>query len=136
MMFSEKRAGKRIKSMLVVAKNHATGLKGLDDKKLVVGKHFLVSLLTTIALLCMTHVLAEAWVTKGPKQLKRLEPRGRGRTGIRIHPDSRLHVILKEGKTAEEIKAAERKRKLKRIVSAGIVREDVPLRNPNPAWAW
>ncbi|KAI0701805.1 mitochondrial 50S ribosomal protein L22 [Cytidiella melzeri] len=115
MMFSEKRASKRIKSMLVVAKDHATSLKGLDDKKLVV---------------------AEAWVTKGPKQLKRLEPKGRGRTGIRIHPDSRLHVILKEGKTASQIKAEERRRKLKRIVSAGIVREDVPVRNPGPAWAW
>ncbi|KAI0772611.1 ribosomal protein L22 [Irpex lacteus] len=115
MMFSEKRAGKRIKSMLVVAKDHATSLKGLDDKRLVV---------------------AEAWVTKGPKQLKRIEPKGRARTGIRIHPDSRLHVILREGKTAEEIKAAERRRKLKRIVSAGVVREDVPIRNPNPAWAW
>ena len=45
MMFSEKRAGKRIKSMLVVAKNHATGLKGLDDKKLVVGKHDLYAFL-------------------------------------------------------------------------------------------
>ena len=37
MMFSEKRASNRIKSMLVVAKDHATGLKGLDEKKLVVG---------------------------------------------------------------------------------------------------
>ncbi|KAI0347195.1 mitochondrial 50S ribosomal protein L22 [Trametopsis cervina] len=115
MMFSEKRASKRIKSMLVVAKDHATGLKGLNEGKLVV---------------------AEAWVTKGPKQLKRIEPRGRGKMGIRVHPDSRLHVLLKEGKTAQEVKAADRKRKLKRIVSAGIVREDVPLRNPGPAWAW
>lgn len=36
MMFSEKRASKRIKSMLVVAKDHAVA-KGLDEKKLVVG---------------------------------------------------------------------------------------------------
>lgn len=67
---------------------------------------------------------------------KRIEPRGRGHMGIRIHPDSRLHVVLKEGKTHAEVKAAERRRKLKRIVSAGMVREDVPLRNPGPAWAW
>ena len=40
--------------------------------------------------------LAESWVTKGPKVLKRLEPRGRGRHGIRQHPDSRLNVLLKE----------------------------------------
>lgn len=37
MMFSEKRASKRIKSMLVVAKDHAQ-LKGLDQKRLVVGQ--------------------------------------------------------------------------------------------------
>ena len=36
MLFSEKRASKRIKSMLVVAKDHAV-LKGLEDKKLVIG---------------------------------------------------------------------------------------------------
>lgn len=36
MMFSEKRASRRIKSMLVVAKDHAVQ-KGLNEKKLVVG---------------------------------------------------------------------------------------------------
>lgn len=35
MMFSEKRASKRIKSMLVVAKDHAAQ-KGLEEKKLVI----------------------------------------------------------------------------------------------------
>ena len=35
MQFSEKRASKRIKSMLVVAKDHAVQ-KGLDEKKLLV----------------------------------------------------------------------------------------------------
>ncbi len=68
--------------------------------------------------------------------VKRLEPRGRGHHGVRQHPDSRLHVILKEGKTMAHLKEEERARKLKRIVSAGLVREDVPLRNPGPAWAW
>ncbi len=38
MMFSEKRASKRIKSMLVVAKDHAV-LKGLQEKKLIVGAY-------------------------------------------------------------------------------------------------
>ena len=79
---------------------------------------------------------AESWVTKGPKQLKRMEPRGRGHFGVRVHPDSRLHVILKEGKTVAELKEDERKKQLKRIVSAGLIREDVPLRNPSPSWAW
>ncbi|KAI0353534.1 ribosomal protein L22 [Trametes cingulata] len=115
MMFSEKRASKRIKSMLVVAKSHAVKLKNLDEQKLVV---------------------AESWVTKGPHQFKRFDMKGRGRAGIKTHPHSRLHVVLKEGKTRAELRAEEREKKLKRIVSAGIFREDVPIRNPGPAWAW
>ncbi|KAI0677121.1 ribosomal protein L22 [Trametes maxima] len=115
MMFSEKRASKRIKSMLVVAKSHAVKLKSLDEQKLVV---------------------AESWVTKGPHQFKRYDIKGRGRAGIKRHPHSRLHVVLKEGKTRAELREEDRARKLKRIVSAGLVREDVPLRNPGPAWAW
>ncbi|EPT03680.1 hypothetical protein FOMPIDRAFT_1022266 [Fomitopsis schrenkii] len=115
MQFSEKRASKRLKSMLVMAKQHATRLKGLDAKRLVV---------------------SQAWVTKGEKQLKRIEPKGRARTGVRVHPDSKLTVILKEGKTRVELLQEERQRKLKRIVSAGLKRENVPIRNPGPAWAW
>lgn len=84
----------------------------------------------------LTSSLAQAWVTKGEKQLKRVEPKGRARTGIRVHPDSKLTVILKEGKTRVELLEAERQRKLKRIVSAGLKREDVPIRNPGSAWAW
>ncbi|KAH7914363.1 ribosomal protein L22/L17 [Hygrophoropsis aurantiaca] len=115
MQFSEKRASSRIKSMLVTAKLHAGNYKNMEMSKLVV---------------------AEAWVTKGPKQLKRMEPRGRGKFGIRIHPDSRLHVKLKEGKTFEQLQAEMRARRLKRIVSASLVREDVPLRNPSASWQW
>lgn len=81
-------------------------------------------------------VTAQAWVSKGPDVLKRIEPRGRGKYGIREHPDSRLHVILKEGKTRLQLEEEEKQRKLKRIVSASLTREDVPLRNPGPAWAW
>jgi large subunit ribosomal protein L22 len=36
MTFSEKRAGKRIRNMLVVAKSHAA-LKGIDRKKMIIG---------------------------------------------------------------------------------------------------
>ncbi|KII95216.1 hypothetical protein PLICRDRAFT_169888 [Plicaturopsis crispa FD-325 SS-3] len=115
MHFSEKRASKRIEIMLQTAKSHAVKLKRMHGDKLVV---------------------AEAWVTKGPKQLDRFEPRGRGKYGIRRHPDSRMHVVLKPGKTFKQKTMEERERKLKRIVSAGLVREDVPLRNPNPMWAW
>jgi len=114
MTFSEKRASKRIRNMLVVAKSHAS-LKGIDPKKMVV---------------------AEAWVTKGPRQYKRLETKGRCKSGIRVHPDSRLSVVLREGKTRKELLEKERARKLKRIVSAGLVREDKPLRNPRSMWTW
>ncbi|KAF8138291.1 ribosomal protein L22/L17 [Boletus edulis] len=115
MKFSEKRASSRIKSMLATAKLHASVYKKMDSSKLIV---------------------SEAWVTKGPKQLKRLEPRGRGKFGIRVHPDSRLNVILRPGKTFERLQEEKRKMRLKRIVSAGIVREDVPLRNPASVWQW
>lgn len=114
MTFSEKRASKRIRNMLVIAKSHAS-LKGIDPRKMVV---------------------SEAWVTKGPRSHKRLETRGRCKFGIRVHPDSRMSVILKEGKTRAQLLEAERARKLKRIVSAGLVREDKPLRNPRARWTW
>lgn len=83
-----------------------------------------------------TYSKAEAWVTKGPRSHKRLETKGRCKFGIRVHPDSRLSVIMKEGKTRAQLLEAERTRKLKRIVSAGLVREDKPLRNPGAMWAW
>lgn len=68
--------------------------------------------------------------------LKRLEIKGRGKIGIRVHPDSRLSVVLKEGKTRVQLLEEERARKMKRIVSAGLVREDTPLRNPGSMWSW
>ncbi|PFH52716.1 hypothetical protein AMATHDRAFT_73852 [Amanita thiersii Skay4041] len=115
MQFSEKRASSRIMNMLATARDHATRYKKLNEPKLVV---------------------AEAWVTKGPKRGKKLEPKGRGRYGIRIRPSARLHVVLKEGRTIEETKAEGKSRKLRRIVSASLVREDKPIRNPGSTWAW
>ncbi|KAF8592191.1 mitochondrial 50S ribosomal protein L22 [Ramaria rubella] len=115
MEFSQKRAAKRIKSTLVLARQHAVEYKGLDRAKLIV---------------------AESWVTKGPKQLKRLEIKGRGKTGIRQHPDSRLSVILQEGKTMEEKAKLLRERKLNKIRSPGLMREDRPLINVPPVYAW
>ena len=75
-------------------------------------------------------------MNKGSKRIKRLDIKGRGKFGIKIHPDTRMHVVLKEGKTWTEKAAAERDRKLGRIRSAGLAREDKPLRNPGPMWAW
>ncbi|KAF8974571.1 ribosomal protein L22/L17, partial [Flammula alnicola] len=115
MQFSEKRASKRIMNMLATARDHAARYKRLDEGKLVV---------------------AEAWITKGPRPPKRVEPRGRGHYGTRTHFHSKMSVVLKEGKTIEQQKEAARKRKLSRIVSAAIVREDKPIRNPSPTWGW
>lgn len=42
MNFSQKRAAKRVKNMLVVARNHAIESKDLDRSKLVVGRYFSV----------------------------------------------------------------------------------------------
>jgi large subunit ribosomal protein L22 len=67
---------------------------------------------------------------------KRLEIKGRGRMGIRQKYKAKMHVVLKEGLSIAEQKKKLMAKKLKRIVSAGLVREDVPLRNPRPAWAW
>jgi len=114
MAFSEKRASNRIKSMLCVARNHAEHYKGLNRSKLVV---------------------AEAWVEKGPK-LKRIDIKGRGRSGVREHPKSRLRVILREGKTLEEKAGEAMKYKLNKVRSPGLMREFTPIRNPGPMWAW
>ncbi|KAK7470667.1 hypothetical protein VKT23_002089 [Stygiomarasmius scandens] len=114
MQFSEKRASKRIMNMLATARDHAVRYKDLDLDRLVV---------------------SEAWTNKGVSW-KKFEPRGRGHYGFRTSRRSRLHVVLKEGKTLEEEKAAERAYKLKRVVSANAVREDKPLRGLPAMWAW
>ncbi|KZS91223.1 ribosomal protein L22, partial [Sistotremastrum niveocremeum HHB9708] len=115
MEFSQKRASGRVKSTLALARDHAVSYKNLQLDKLVV---------------------AQSWVTKGPKYLPHIDIKGRGRRGIKHHPDARLHVRLEEGKTYEERVQALRERRLKAIRSAGVVREDMKLRNVAPIWAW
>lgn len=80
--------------------------------------------------------LAEAWVTKGENFHKRIDIKGRGRFGIKYHPEAKMSVVLREGKTVAELKKQAEDRKLRRIVSAGYAREDVPLRNMGPMWSW
>ncbi|KAG9018202.1 hypothetical protein FRB90_011900 [Tulasnella sp. 427] len=114
MEFSDKRAAGRIKSMLCTARDHAL-VKGIRRERMVV---------------------SESWVNK-VDALPRVDIKGRSRTGIKHHRYSRMHVVLKEGLTKEEELAKKRKKLLKRaLVSAGVVREDVPIRNPRPHWAW
>ncbi|KAF7352793.1 WD-REPEATS-REGION domain-containing protein [Mycena venus] len=111
MQFSEKRAGSKIKDLLLSAKQKAVQRRRMDSPTLVV---------------------AEAWVNKRAIRSKKMLPQGRGHRGERIRPSSSLTVVLKEGKTVEQQKAEARKRKLARIVSAAVTREDKPLRNPGP----
>lgn len=63
-------------------------------------------------------------------------PAGRGHHGIIQRRLAQMKVVLKEGRTMEEKRAAEFNYKLKRVASAGVVREDRPLRNPGSMWAW
>ncbi|KAJ6599075.1 ribosomal protein L22/L17 [Mycena vulgaris] len=115
MHFSNKRAGSKVKDLLESAKQRAVQRRHMDSPTLVV---------------------AEAWVNKRSKASKKMVAQGRGHRGVRTKPRSSLTVVLKEGKTVEQQKADERKRKLSRIVSAAVTREDKPLRNPGPMWAW
>lgn len=78
---------------------------------------------------------AEAWVGKSLAQ-KRLDIKSRGRMGVRITRYSHLHVVLRQGLTDAERLEKERQYKLSRVRSAGLVREDTPLRNVGPTWAW
>jgi len=120
--------------MLNLAKKHATEYKGLSPEKLIVCMSFPF---LEIRRPCLsTYLLAEAWVTKGENFHKRIDIKGRGRFGVKIHPEAKMSVVLREGKTVVELKKQAEDRKLKRIVSAGYVREDVPLRNMGPMWSW
>ena len=83
----------------------------------------------------MCTIIAQSWVNKKQK-IKRIDIKGRGRRGIREHLYSNLHVVLKEGKTYEERVRDEIAYKVNRVRSAGLVREDRPLRNVAPIWTW
>jgi len=113
MQFSNKRASTRIKSMLALARDQAT-MRGLRRERLVVH---------------------EAYVNKGPK-LRRLDIKGRGRMGIKHHPSARMVVVLKEGKTSKEKREEDLRKRVGKIRSAGLYREDVPIRNAGPVYAW
>lgn len=62
--------------------------------------------------------------------------KGRGRSGLKHHPDSKLTIVLKEGKTVDEKMKKLRERRLKKIKSPGLMREDKPLVNVAPRFAW
>ncbi|OWT39156.1 hypothetical protein LQV05_005411 [Cryptococcus neoformans] len=114
MQFSEKRASKWVKSTLALARDHAVD-KSLKRDKLVV---------------------AEAWVTKGRKEA-RIDIKGRGKYGIKHHPSARIHLVIREGLTPSEKEEQQFKKDLRRVKSAGAVREDTPLRRKVVSgWTW
>lgn len=81
---------------------------------------------------------AEAWVAKGMK-IKRIDIKGRARHGIKEHQQARMHVVLKEGKTRDELLEERKKKMLGRVMSmgAGVVREDrVIINAPTSGWRW
>jgi len=97
MQMSDKRiASTKIKSMLALARDHAT-MKGLKREELVV---------------------REAWVSKGV-YLRRLDIKGRGRHGIRMKPEARMHVVLAPGLSRAEQKQKEFDAIVKRRLQTG-----------------
>ncbi|WWD18936.1 hypothetical protein CI109_103392 [Kwoniella shandongensis] len=114
MQFSDKRASKWVKSTLALARDHAVDKKLSRDKL----------------------VVAEAWVSKGPK-IQRLDIKGRGKYGIKHHPSARIHVVLKEGKTKAQQYEERFQKDLRKVRSAGVVREDGVLRRKViSGWTW
>lgn len=118
MQFSQKRAAKRVKSMLVLARDHAVA-KGLDPQRLVV---------------------AEAWVGKG-RTFKRLEIKGRGRVGVITSPQSYMSVVLRHGKewhTKQDEKLKKERKILRSIGTGGVVRVNQPIINSHQraGWQW
>lgn len=118
MQFSQKRAAKRIKSTLVLARDHAV-IKGLDLSRMIV---------------------AEAWVGKG-RTFRAFEPKGRGKYGIRKSFQAKMSIVLREGKTWEEKNKdkldLERKR-VRRIGTGGVIRTNLPIVNTHQraGWQW
>ena len=72
---------------------------------------------------------------KGVK-VQRYDIKGRGRAGVKHHPKARLRVVLREGKTLQEKRAAALTYKVNKIRSPTMVQQDKPIRNPGPMWAW
>lgn len=118
MQFSAKRAARRVRATLVMARDHAEA-KGLDPRRLLV---------------------SEAWVTKGMYH-KRLEIKGRGRFGIMTHPQARMSIVLRPGKshTVRERETIDKARHhARRMGSGGVVRGSPKIVNgfQRPGWAW
>ena len=62
--------------------------------------------------------------------------KGRMKMGFRQRYYSRMHVVLKEGLSNLEKKKLALDKKLKIVGSAGLIRENIPLRNSAATWSW
>lgn len=118
MQFSPKRAAKRVLSTLALARDHAAA-KGMEVPRLVV---------------------SEAWVGKGI-YLTRTDIKGRARMGRKHHPQARLSVVLRYGKTyaeKETEKIALARKRVRAIGTGGVVRTDQKVVNQfqRPGWGW
>ncbi|KAJ9475758.1 putative mitochondrial ribosomal protein [Pseudozyma hubeiensis] len=118
MQFSPKRAAKRVLSTLALARDHAAA-KGMEVPRLVV---------------------SEAWVGKG-LYLTRTDIKGRARMGRKHHPQARLSVVLRYGKTYAD-KETERvelaRKRVRAIGTGGVVRTEGKIVNgfQRPGWGW
>ncbi|CBQ69642.1 related to 50S ribosomal protein L22 [Sporisorium reilianum SRZ2] len=118
MQFSPKRAAKRVLSTLALARDHAAA-KGMQVPRLVV---------------------SEAWVGKGV-YLTRADIKGRARMGRKQHPQARLSVVLRYGKTYAEKEVdtiALARKRVRAIGTGGVVRTDNVIVNgfQRPGWGW
>ncbi|KAM0752950.1 ribosomal protein L22 [Meredithblackwellia eburnea MCA 4105] len=100
LQMSPKKQASRLLAMVALARDHALA-KGMDRSKLVI---------------------AQSWVSQGPS-LPRVDIKGRGRRGIKHHPSSKLHVLLAEGQTEEELRR-EKKREQWRMSIRGLSERD------------
>ncbi|KAE8209532.1 hypothetical protein CF327_g6493 [Tilletia walkeri] len=118
MEFSHKRAARRVRNTLALARDHAIA-KGMDPARLIV---------------------SEAWVGKG-MYIARPDFKGRARMGIKHHPSARMSVVLRNGQTHDEkekLTFLKSERRLRGMGTAGVVPTERPIVNVHqrPGWAW
>ena len=85
-------------------------------------------------------VVSEAWVGKGV-YLTRADIKGRARMGKKHHPQARLSVVLRYGKTYDEKakdKVDEARRRARSVGTGGVVRTQGVMVNgwQRPGWGW
>ncbi|CAO1614406.1 unnamed protein product [Parajaminaea phylloscopi] len=117
MQFSSKRAARRIRSALCLARDHAISAKGMQRSRIIV---------------------SEAWVGKGRK-FKMPDFKGRMRMGIRESLESQLSIVLRHGKTREQEMREQidkARRHVRSVGTGGVVRTNAPATYTRTAWGY